>query len=573
MQITKKLLVALIVVLLNLGISGCSPSDNSNSNNTPTSHDSNDTGNNNGGGDNGNDDKESNDNNKTSSISYKGLQFYYDNMDISSYQLEPMTNDDFNALSAKQKLQVANKLLESLFWGYPLNKLKEKINGGIFISSIYNGLQTETTDKAWLENYITNPDYFKQYKSQWYQPQVIKILTRFYAAKDLDKYYLNNWIAYILTQTILFSPAYELSSTHTPDISQTYNHLVLMLQNGSGMRYITYVHMMSQENWRRFRSPEDNGREMLEIYLQDGKDSDVPLAGKALQNWRLNPDSDTLEVGLNQNTEPLNLFDTTVYTGEDFYRELVKSKGFAKGVTTRLVDFFFPNYSASAKSSIVDKIASSKPETWQDILLQIVLSKEYLLHDTRALSGEETFYSIAKKMHYINRRQTFYYLKLALERMHQASMKYKLGKLNRVPIDAISFAWYHKYLRENILLKEHSETTTDRNSWQYNGWSKDFIANDKFDYDENNATKTLKSFVNYLFDSIISRDATNEEMNFFISHMMDGENFKPIYDMVVVKDDASSQTKEREARKNRVAIIILDYLSRLEDDYMMKGVK
>ena len=573
MQITKKLLVALIVVLLNLGISGCSPSDNSNSNNTPTSHDSNDTGNNNGGGDNGNDDKESNDNNKTSSISYKGLQFYYDNMDISSYQLEPMTNDDFNALSAKQKLQVANKLLESLFWGYPLNKLKEKINGGIFISSIYNGLQTETTDKAWLENYITNPDYFKQYKSQWYQPQVIKILTRFYAAKDLDKYYLNNWIAYILTQTILFSPAYELSSTHTPDISQTYNHLVLMLQNGSGMRYITYVHMMSQENWRRFRSPEDNGREMLEIYLQDGKDSDVPLAGKALQNWRLNPDSDTLEVGLNQNTEPLNLFDTTVYTGEDFYRELVKSKGFAKGVTTRLVDFFFPNYSASAKSSIVDKIASSKPETWQDILLQIVLSKEYLLHDTRALSGEETFYSIAKKMHYINRRQTFYYLKLALERMHQASMKYKLGKLNRVPIDAISFAWYHKYLRENILLKERSETTTDRNSWQYNGWSKDFIANDKFDYDENNATKTLKSFVNYLFDSIISRDATNEEMNFFISHMMDGENFKPIYDMVVVKDDASSQTKEREATKNRVAIIILDYLSRLEDAYMMKEVK
>jgi len=560
---TKRLLTMIIVVLLNLGITGCGSTDDSNS--TPTSHDSNNTGNSNG--------NDNSNNNKTSPISYRGLQFYYDNMDIGSYQLEPMTDDDFNALSAKRKLQVANKLLESLFWGYPLNKLKEKFNGGDFISSIYNGLQTETTDKAWLENYITDPDYFKQYKSQWYQPQVIKILTRFYAAKDLDKYYLNNWMAYILTQTILFSPAYELSSTHTPDISQTYNHLVLMLQNGSGMRYITYVHMMSQENWRRFRSPEDNGREMLEIYLQDGKDSDVPLAGKALQNWRLNPDSDTLEVGLNQNTEPLNLFDTTVYTGEDFYRELVKSKGFAKGVTTRLVDFFFPNYSASAKSSIVDKITSSKPETWQDILLQIILSKEYLLHDTRALSGEETFYPLAKKMHYINRRQTFYYFKQALERMHQASMKYKLGKLNRVPIDAISFAWYHKYLRENILLKEHSETTTDRNSWQYNGWSKDFIANDKFDYDENNAAKTLKSFVNYLFDSIISRDATNEEMNFFISHMMDGENFKPIYDMVMTKDDASSQTREREVRKNRVAIIILDYLSRLEDTYMMKGVK
>ena len=508
-----------------------------------------------------------------SQTSYKGLQFYYRAKDKSSYKLTPLSDDDFNNLSKVQKIAVANKLLETLFWGYPLDKLKEKIDSGNFISSIYNGLKEEKTDKAWLESYITNEDYFEQYKSKSRQPQAIKILTRFYAAKDLDKYYLNNWIAYILTQTILFSPAYELSSTHTPDISQTYNHLVLMLQNGSGMRFITYVHMMSQANWRRFRSPEDNGREMLEIYLLDHKDSDVPLAGKALQNWRLNLDSDTLEVGLNQNTKPIKLFGTTIYTGEDFYRELAKSKDFTKGVTTRLVDFFFPDYSEGAKNSVIKKIVDSKPETWQDILLQIIFSKEYLLKNHRALSGEESFYSLAKKMNFRNRKQTFFYFKQALDRMHQAPMKYKLGKINRVPLDTLSFAWYHKYIRENILLKQQDDQNTDRGSWQYDGWNKDFISFDKFDYDENNDAKSLESFINYLFESIIARDATAKEMNFFKSKMLDNGKFKPIFNMSIVKDDAATQERDRETIKYRIAIIILDYLSRLEDTYMMKGVK
>ena len=335
--------------------------------------------------------------------------------------------------------------------------------------------------------------------------------------------------------------------------------------------------MMSQANWRRFRSPEDNGREMLEIYLQDGKDSDVPLAGKALQNWHLNTDGDTLEVGLNQNKTPIKLFGTTICTGEDFYRELVKSDAFTKGVTNRLVDFFFPEYSSSQKQSIANKIVASQLETWQDILLQIVFSKEYLLHNHRALSAEESFFSIVKKIQFRHRLNTFGDFKYRLEFMHQATMKYKLGKLNRVPLDSLSFAWYSKYIRENLLLNSRYPDATDKNSWNYDGWGESFANLDNFEHNSNDDVATLRNYVNYLFNSIIARDAKEDEQKFFKDFMIeqrDGkELFKWDFNVYITNDDATKQEEFRFAHRRNIMTAVLDYISRLDDAYSIKEVK
>ena len=507
---------------------------------------------------------------------YKGLVFYYKNMPSSAYKLNQLTDSEFNTLDSDKQLQIANKLLNSLFFGYPLKILKEKIKSDSFLSTLRSGLDIDSTDKEWLENHILDDTVFRQFQSPSYEPQAITILTRFYAMQDLDKYFLQNWIAYILTQTIMFSPAYELSSTHTPNISRVYNRLVTMLENESGMRFITYVHMMSEDNWRRFRSPEDNGREMLEIYLLDADDTHVPLAGKALQNWKLNTDSDTLEVGLNRNTTPLSLFGTTVYNGDDFYRELAKSNAFTSGVTSRLVDFFFPEKSSTQKASIVSSIVSSKPETWQDILLQILFSEEYLLNNNRAQSVEETFFSLTKKIHFRNRRSTFYYLKEALEDMHQATMKYKLGKLERVPLDTLSFAHYHKNIRENILLQQANPEQDDPDSWNYDGWQADFISFDKFTYNSNSDTESLKGFVDYLFESTVARKATASEQQLFKEHMIESRDGKQLFryefNMFVTYDDLDIQHGEREERKGNIAIIVLDYISRLDLTYRQREV-
>ncbi len=508
---------------------------------------------------------------------YKGLVFYHKNLPPSAYKLEQVDDATFNALTSAEKLQVANKLLNSLFFGYPLKELKTKIESGTFISDIQNGLSIDSTDKEWLENYILNDEIFRQYTREWQLPQVNKILARFYAAKKLDRYFFNNWTAYILTQTILFSPAYELTNTHTPNISSVYNHLVNMLEVDSGMRYITYVHMMSEDNWRRFRSPEDNGREMLEIYLQDGKDSHVPLAGQALKNWSLSSDGDTLEVGLNKNTKPINLFGKTIYTGEDFYRELVKSSAFTRGVTNRLVDFFFPNKTAQERAHIASKIVSSKPETWQDILTQIIFSKEYLLNNSRAQSAEETFFSLAKKMNYRVKKDSMYALRVYLENMHQASMKYKLGKIDRVPLDTLSFAYYNRYIRIYVLLKHARDSQTNHDSWNYAGWQDSFVDFDKFTYDSRDDVASLRGLVNYLFEAILGRDAKADEQNFFKSHMIeqkDGkELFKSEFNIFVTRDDPDDQEKRRKDNRYRIVISVLDYISRLSETYSQMEVK
>ena len=510
-------------------------------------------------------------------ISYKGLVFYYENLASSDYKLDQLTNDEFNTLGDAQKLQVANTLLSTLFFGYPQKELQRKIDSDNFIAGIRSGMEEETTDKAWLENYILDKDKFRQYSS-YSEPQAINILSRFYAMKDLDSYFLKNWVAYILTQTIMFSPAYELSTTHTPNISRVYNRIVTFLNEEGGMRYITYVHMMSEDNWRRFRSPEDNGREMLEIYQFDMDDTHVPVAGKALQNWKLNTDSDTLEVGLNQNTQALNLFGTTIYNGDDFYRELVKADLFTKGVTRRLVDFFFPETSTAKKQQITDSIVSSKPETWQDILLQIVFSEEYLLHNNRAKSAEETFFSLAKKMDYKHRDSTLYYFKEHLENMHQATMKYKLGKLDRVPLDTLSFAHYHKFAREEVLLKRSDPSKINEyGSWSRQGWSDSFISYDNFDYDSNSDTASLDSFVNYLFKSTVAREATSEELKLFRDHMIGPKDGKQLFhyefNMFVTYDDAERQASKREEYKRNITFIVLEYISRLDVTYRQREVQ
>jgi len=528
-------------------------------------------------GANGNSDSTQTDSDEFNRTEYKGLVFYYKNLPPSAYKLEQLSDSEFNSFNEQKKLQIANKLLNTLFWSYHLKDLKEKINSGTFISDIREKLNTPSSDKAWIEEHILNDKYFKQYTKAWQYPQVLTILRRFYSMKHIDNYLLNNWTAYILTQTIMFSPAYELSSSHLPNISRVYNRLVTMLENGSGMRYITYVHMQSEDNWRRFRSPEDNGREMLEIFLQDTDDKHVPLAGKALQNWSLNSDSDTLEVGLNRNTTPIKLFGTTIYTGEDFYRELAKSSAFTKGVTNRLVDFFFPQKSASKRAEIAAKIVSSKPETWQDILLQIIFSKEYLLHNTRALSLEERLYSLYKKLDYRNKRDMFYGVRVYLENTHQASMKYKLGKLERVPLDTLSFAFYHKYIRQEIFARNANASEEDRDKWSYQGWQDSFVDMDNFEYDTTDDVKSLKSFVNYIFESIIARKATASEQKLFKDFMIqqkDGkELFRNEFNIFYTNDDAEYQAKRRLDNRKHIAQSVLDYLSRLEETYMIKESK
>ena len=504
---------------------------------------------------------------------YRGLYYYWPDMSPSGYKLRQLSDARFNGLSLADKRKVADKLLTTLFFGYPAPVLKQKITSSHFLCSVRHGLAEEKNNMPQVEAEITNESRYYRDDNNWRPYEVFDILARFYAMKYLDKHYLHNWMAYILTQTIMFSPAYELDSSHYPDVSSVYNWLVMDMDDDMGMRYSTYLHMTSTDNWRRFRSPEDNGREMLEIYTFDFNDADVPKAATTLKNWFLDEDHDTLVVGLNRNTVPQALFGTTVTTGFDFYRELVKSNGFISGSVRRLVDFFFTDYDEANRQRVTDLIVSSHPETWQDVLLQIVFSEEYLLHASRAKSAEELFYSLVKKLEYKHYRRTFYYFSEALDEMHQSSMKYKLGKLERTPLDTLSFAHYHKYIRETLLMRHvcgpHAETTYE--DWNTYGWRPPLVGDDRFSFDVNDPDGSLRSFITYLFEFMVHRPPTYQETAMFLSNMIrsngDYEGSYKLGDTKYVDGKACYYGRENAARD------VLDYISRLSELYMFQEVR
>lgn len=502
-------------------------------------------------------------------LEYLGLHYYRADMSHRDYALKQLSDRTFRGLSDSNKRLVADKLLATLFFGYPENELADKLSSRNFLCSVRRGLLEASNDMVAVEEEIVNEERY--YHSDWAVNEAFDILARFYAMEDLDKNYLHNWMAYILTQTILFSPAYELDSSHYPNIASVYNWLVFDMNYDIGMRYSSYLYMTDLDNWRRFRSPEDNGREMLEIYTFDFDDANVPKAARTLQNWYLDDDGDTLVVGLNQNTVPQSLFGTTVTTGFDYYRELVKSAAFQSGVIKRIVDFFFLEHSEDEKQQITDIIVSSDPKTWQDVFLQIVFSEEYLLHTTRVKSAEELFYSLVKKLDYKHYRYTFYSLHNALNDMNQASMKYKLGKLERVPLDTISFAVYHKYIRENLLVRgvcgEEEETNYD--SWNNYGWRTQLLlAPDYFTYTEEDPVATLTSFITYLFTFVLHREPNSAELDMFLDNMLRNErtDYNWSYDFERVDDNGCYSSWENTARD------VLDYISRLSDFYRFQEV-
>ncbi len=165
--------------------------------------------------------------------------------------MEQLNDNEFNSFTEEKRLKIATNLLNTLFFDYPLQNLKEKVNSGNFLFSIRESFKTEVLDPIAIEEYILDDDNFKQFKEDysWTYPQTLQVLRRFYVMDKIDKYYFHNWMTYVLTQTIMFSPAYELNSVHSSNVEIVYNSILGMIEDKSGIRYSTYLHMMSENNW------------------------------------------------------------------------------------------------------------------------------------------------------------------------------------------------------------------------------------------------------------------------------------------------------------------------------------
>ena len=482
-------------------------------------------------------------------------------LSYSQFGLQALTDNEFNALSIEDQYKVAVKLYATLFYGSSLSELNASIQSGIFISQTQEKFD-QTNDPSEMTSV---EEHLYDYQGWGTGEVMVPMLARLFHLSP-GKEYLNRWAAYILTQTILFSPAYELDTVYSIDAMNVYNSLVRDFDDDLSLQWVTFKHMITDENWRRFRSPEDNGREMLEIFLMDFNDAHVPLAAKALQNWQLDKNTNTLIITLDENTEAITtLFpNMTIYNGTDFYSALVLQPEFLGTVSRRLVDIYFPNHTETQRDTIVNQIVSSNPTSWTGLLKQIIYSKEYLLYSEKTRTFEESFFPIAKTLEWHPHQYSFYYIYDRLNKMHQSTMRYKLGRKTEVPLDSQSFAWFHKTIREHVMI--NYEINTSFESWD-DGWTLTSIYQ-ALPEEADTKEKVAEHIVHTLFIPLIGRDATPTELQ-FLQDMIDEDKYDSTtfrsysWISLIGNDNLQDDLEER----GYFAAMVLDYISRLSAIY------
>ena len=364
------------------------------------------------------------------------------------------------------------------------------------------------------------------------------------------------WMAYQLTNTILFSPALELDSVDLTDVESVYNtNLVYPMSLGQTIAEITYNHMISEENWRRFRSPEDNTREMMEIFLMRFRDDEVPLAAIACKNWYLTDASDSYQLrkGANINTEAQSVLDRNdIVSCNDFYYAITHHPQFIPTVVRRIVDSMFAGYPGYKRASLARSIAKNNPVYFEDIFNAILFSKEYLLYLSRTKTYEEALMGTGSRIHWFDATDYFRNLNDGnpssgppdLQNMRQETMTSKLGRSNEVPIDSLAFAYYHKSLRDRLMLDRR--TTSSNTNTSDGGWAKAFIESADV------AALSNDDVIHYIMLSTVGRTAYPQEL----------DSLRQIITTAGYQNNRTNQ-----------ALIVMDYASRLSEFYSLVATR
>jgi hypothetical protein len=476
-------------------------------------------------------------------------------------QAELLSGADYMALSPEQKYAVTSKLLTSLYKGTPANEFFD-LSQGLSQPVLQQDINHLEEIKKALDQPLPNlgshiSTVFNKHFTSSYQmnnTRAIPMAVLYELPLSRDMYV--RWMAYKLTNTILFSPALELDSVSPSDVEAVYNsNLVYEMNQGKTIAEIAYHHMISLQNWRRFRSPEDNVREMMEIFLMRFRDDEVPKAAIACKNWYLTDDRDgyQLRKSADINTTPQTILDRNDITScYDFYRAITQHPSFIPAVVRRIVDSMFAGYPAYQRASLADSIARQHPVYFKDIFNAILFSREYLLKQSRTKSYEEALMGTGSRIHWFDRSNVFYNLNDGnpgdnppdLQNMRQENMTYKLGRSNDVPIDSLAFAYFHKSLRDSLMLDRRTTTSTTNTS--DGGWAREFIeAPDVAELGEDD-------FIHYLMLSAVGRKAYPQEL----------DGLKQII------SDAGYQNN-----RTVQALLIMDYASRLSEFYNLTALR
>ncbi len=454
--------------------------------------------------------------------------------------MAPLTDAEFASLEPDQQYRVANRFLSAMYSGVGADEFFHLSAGiearqarpqfGRFLSNINQvmlapmdaGTKSESEGRAYGHDV--------QHRGQG---EPLAVLHEFPVSRERT----NAWMAYVLANSVWFSPAYELDTVEANDMARVYDRLLAGIEQDRLVRDIVYDHMISQENWRRFRSPEDNTREMMEIYNGHFVDADVPKASRACQNWSLSRKGE-LVIGADRNTEPQTLsYGATVTSCEDFYRSVADNPMLIPVLSYVLVDHFFAGRSEGEKYLLAYGVIIQKPRTVREVFQIILNSKAFLLTSDRGKFFEEAFYNFRAKTGWRAPDNFFKSLPKDLKNMNQDLFELKLGRENPVPLDTLSLANFHNKLRNSAAL-DRSNGSDD------GGWDVDRFTD--LDIPD-------EQYVRFLFLSILEREPRSEET----------ETLESIF-----ADEGYSLPKHR----TQITQICFDYFTRLPELYVYRKV-
>jgi hypothetical protein len=421
---------------------------------------------------------------KDSDITPPSVGFSMESLDDDFF----ISDQQLNTLSPLQKREALDKILTSLFIGLPKDEMDNLVNNDKSISLILTWL-----NQSDIVEFIDVEGELEFYSYHWRSQVAAKSLGRLFLL-PVSKEYVNMWVAYQLVNSKFFSGSLELNTVEDGTAINLMQTLYQQISAEEPIDTILYSYLKSEEHWRRFRSPEDNTREVLELQMGLFDDSLVPLAAKACQNYQYNEDEKSLVVNFNYNYTPLEILNETIYSCDQFYK-LVSTQDIIKSqFINYFVDFYLPALDEKEKAQYVDQLIGMGADTYKSLLISIIFSDQFVLNSTKVKTIEELFLSTAKKLGFIPSLTTFRTIAETANDAGQPIMYYKLGRELTPPIDILSFATVSKKLREGVMMDIKHDTF---NEWDA-GWGEEFM--DTIDF------TTLSSMIDSVFIHLLHRN-------------------------------------------------------------------
>ena len=525
----------------------------------------------------------------------------------------PLSQQEFNQLPAEQQYQVANKLMATIYKGTSagdffdfsngtstlvtknkafLNDMKAALNTDLSpvvvheIDTEIDGLDSEgnpVPDDA-KYRFDTNGDAERNQRPRQLPLARIK---EYPVSRDQ----FVHWMAYFLANTIMFSPAEEMESTDMNDVQNMYRFLVKSLEDDLSVRQIVRSNLPSLARWRVSRSPENHALEAYELYLGLFETEEDSLRGGiACKDLYLTDEDDGYLIRRTDfpNTVPQLILGTNYVTScDDLYDVIAGHPLLMPRVTEVILNYLMAGRSLDDRLAMNAAINASGPETFEDIFKSIIFSREYLLNTERPKSYEESLFYLLDALKWDPRsvfageldevifiRLTSNAIndRIALPAKGAANMAYKIGRLPDVPMDGVSFASYHKGLREEFLVRAGGAPTSGYNNTAYQGGG----GTDGLFYDADGelqpdvADMTPQEFLDFLFLIALQRKPVADELTDLLTIIRDENgdmNQSDSHLQLINGADAI-----RDGRHDNIARITFDYISRLPEFYYFKAV-